>query len=500
MNRVRWCLFVIFLAALGLPVSAATIQGTVRDPSGALVAGAGVTISSTASETRSTKTDAQGHFSIDGVPSGEYQIAVQEQGFENAQRTVTVGKEPKVDVDIQLNIQAQETVVEVSGKRSPLANSDPNYRTLRDAGVTEVIRIENVTLKRDAGELRLRSGLVGFLPPVLGRIAIAVFSGQASFHLEPAFSLEANYLQMLTDKKTVDEEFDSAVLCFSDATYEELKREGSAAQSTNALTDSLHDFHHRMRHRNETPRSMLEAMLTYDEIPNVEAELLAELYNSKSQPSFSAYIHGHRYHDLRFLIEPRGAMRQLPSPEEVGLIHLDPLGTHEGIFYLTHLKSEWQNVTASSKEDKRIAGLKHYRIDTAIARSGRLTAAADVTFEAMRDGDRIIDFGLLPTLRVTRVAAGDGKAIGFIQEDRKEDGSFYALLPQPTVKGQPYTLHIEYEGNKVIENAGNGSFSVGARTSWYPSLNSFNDRATFDLIFRVPKQYMVVGVGKLVKQ
>jgi aminopeptidase N len=129
-----------------------------------------------------------------------------------------------------------------------------------------------------------------------------------------------------------------------------------------------------------------------------------------------------------------------------------------------------------------------------------LTATADVTFEAMRDGDRVIDFGLLPTLRVTRVAGSDGKAVGFIQEDRKEDGSFYALLPQPTVKGQQYTLRIEYEGNKVIESAGNGSFSVGARTSWYPSLNTFSDRATFDLTFRVPKQYTIVGVGKLVKE
>ena len=129
-----------------------------------------------------------------------------------------------------------------------------------------------------------------------------------------------------------------------------------------------------------------------------------------------------------------------------------------------------------------------------------MTASADVTFQAIRDGDRVFDFGLLPTLRVSRVATPDGKDAAFIQEDRKEDGSFYALLPQPTVKGQSYSLHIEYEGNKVIEDAGNGSFSVGARTSWYPSVNAFTDRATFDLIFKVPKRFTVVGVGKLVKQ
>jgi hypothetical protein len=52
----------------------------------------------------------------------------------------------------------------------------------------------------------------------------------------------------------------------------------------------------------------------------------------------------------------------------------------------------------------------------------------------------------------------------------------------------------------VLADAGNGSFSVGARTSWYPSVAAFGDRATFDLIFKVPKRYTMVGVGKLVKQ
>jgi hypothetical protein len=52
----------------------------------------------------------------------------------------------------------------------------------------------------------------------------------------------------------------------------------------------------------------------------------------------------------------------------------------------------------------------------------------------------------------------------------------------------------------VLNNAGGGNFSVGARTSWYPSVNSFNDRATFDLTFKVPKQYTLISVGKRVKE
>ena len=51
-----------------------------------------------------------------------------------------------------------------------------------------------------------------------------------------------------------------------------------------------------------------------------------------------------------------------------------------------------------------------------------------------------------------------------------------------------------------MEDAGGGNFAVGFRTSWYPSVNALNDRAIFDLVFKVPKQYTLVGVGKLVKE
>src|SRR5262249_51956380 len=123
----------------------------------------------------------------------------------------------------------------------------------------------------------------------------------------------------------------------------------------------------------------------------------------------------------------------------------------------------------------------------------------EIIFKAMDDGDRVIGFGLLPSLRVSRVRMGE-KDISFIQEPRKEDGAFCVILPEGTAKGKQYSVTIEYRGDRVVQDAGGGNFSVGARESWYPSANAFNDRATFDLTFKVPKKYTLVGVGKLVKE
>ncbi len=90
-----------------------------------------------------------------------------------------------------------------------------------------------------------------------------------------------------------------------------------------------------------------------------------------------------------------------------------------------------------------------------------------------------------------------GNDIHFVQEKKNDDSAFYAILPEATIKGRQYKMTIEYGGEKVLENAGGGSYYVGARTSWYPSVNAFTDRATFDLTFKVPSKYTLVSNGKL---
>ncbi len=379
------------------------------------------------------------------------------------------------------------------------SNSDSNYRALRSGVIGESYTVSTLTLKRDVGTLTLRNGRISFLTPVLGRVTMAVFMGEGEFTLTPTLNLERDYLRLITDKDTVNEPFDRLVLCFTDETYQEIKRQAQAISLDASANDVLREFRNRMRSRSENPRSFLESLLTSEEIENIEAEILAGLYNSKRASFFSAYIFGKKYNDLRYHVRPRGALPQLPAPEEVALINVDPGGREEGILYLAHLASEYQNQSASSEEDKRFIDAEHYRIDTTI-RGEKLSATAELTFTALADGERVLGFGLLPTLRVTRVSLDDKGEIDYIQEAKKEDGSFYAMLPEPLVKGRKYKLNIEYQGDKVIEDAGGGNFAVGARTSWYPSVNAFTDRATFDLTFKVPSKFLLVGVGKLVRE
>lgn len=231
---------------------------------------------------------------------------------------------------------------------------------------------------------------------------------------------------------------------------------------------------------------------------NVDADLLAAVYNSSHPEFFNGYLRGKKYKDLRFFVRTRvGALPQLDSPEEVALINFDPEGMNDGVWYLAHLKSEYSKRTASSMEDRRLFATHRYTIETVIAKNGHLFSSANITFQPLVVGERVLKFGLLPNLRVTRVADERGQDLCYIQESRKQDGSFYVILPEAQPLGKEQSIHVEYTGDKVLEEAGGGNYYVGARTSWYPNLNGFGEKAFYDLTFKVPRKYKVISVGRL---
>lgn len=504
MRRNLLLLFTI-ISALSLPpftassLQTAIISGTVKDPKGAVIVGAQIAArNETTGATSNATTDGEGKFKLEALAPGSYQLSIARNGFKTAERSITVEAAKSITLDLKLDIAETRAETTVSGKGTITPNADPNYRALRDGTPSETFAVSGLTLKRDVATITLRSGNVSFLPPVLGRVAVGVFVGEGEFSLTPTVWLEKDYLKFVTEKEVFNETFNRAILCFTDETYQEIKKTAQAASADARSADALRDFQKRTRRNTDRPRSLLEALMTEESVENIEAELLNGLYNPQRAPFFNAYIFGKKYNDLRFQVRPDGVLPQLPAPEEVALIHCDPQGKEEGILYLSHLESEMKSGQASSAEDKRLIDAEHYRIETAL-RGEKLTATAELTFKALGAGDRVISFGLLPTLRVTRVAMGE-QELNFIQEKKNEDSAFHAILPEPTIKDRQYKITIEYQGDKVIEDAGGGNFAVGARTSWYPSVNAFTDRATFDLTFKVPSKYTVVSIGKLVKE
>jgi Carboxypeptidase regulatory-like domain len=495
-----WLPVAVFLLWLMVPtwLRSETISGTVQDPSGAVIAEARIEISGKElAQAVVFSSDGLGKFASPELKPGTYSVRVDREGFEPLVKTVDL--QGSLQLRLTLAIAKQQVSVTVTGKGLAFANSDAIYRQLRGIGLGQGFRFDNFTLVWDAATFQFQKGVLIFLNPVNGVATGAIFVGEGHFNLKPATALDARGLNRRTGASDVNEDFTEAVFRFTGEAR--LRFFAGLGAQTDIPPEALAVFNHwkeRMRQRNDPALSFTQYLLQGETMDNVDADLLASVYNDAHPAFFNAYLRGKKHKDLRFFVRMRvGALPQLDSPEEVALVDLDPEGMDDGVWYLAHLKSEYANHTADSRQERRLFATRRYKIETVIAKNGHLFSTATISFESLVAGERVLKFGLLPNLRVTRVTDELGRDLYFVQEGRKEDGSFYVILPQAPPLGKEQSINVEYAGDKVLEEAGEGSFYVGARTSWYPNLNGFGERAFYDLTFKVPQKYKVISVGRL---
>src|SRR5213080_1017622 len=135
-------LFVAMLGSLA-PLSAqeitAAIVGTVTDPSGAPINGAGVTATDTERGTVWTaKTNDAGVYNLPRVPVGSYTVQVSAPGFQTVvQPAFTLVLNQKARVDVQMRIGQVTERVEVSGAAPILQTEATQVSTIIDSQTNE---------------------------------------------------------------------------------------------------------------------------------------------------------------------------------------------------------------------------------------------------------------------------------------------------------------------------------------------------------------------------
>ena len=490
--------FVLLCLVLGTDLRADTISGTVKDPSGAVVQGARVEITGDSlAQPIVLTSDESGRFSAPDLKPGQYSVRITKDGFE--QVVTTVDLHGTTDLPVTLTIAEQQTSINVTEKSLAFANSDAFYRQLRDIKPGDTYPSENFTLSVDVGTFQLKSGTITFLSPVNQYETGAIFIGQGHFTLKPVGRLDTQEMMRRSGSEIAEEDFTEAVFRFSPGVYQQFSGLiGKRVDTPSEAAVVFQRWKSKVRYRHEVPEGFTQAVLEDANIDNVDADVLAAVYNPKHPPFLNAYMVGKPHKDMRFFVRMRvGAIRQLDSPEEVALINCNGGGTDDGIWYSNHRLSELKAGSANSNEERRLFATKRYNIETVIGKNNHFFSRATITFVPLVEGERVLKFGLVPTLRVTRVSDENGKDLHFIQEGKKEDGSFYAILDGVPPLGQEHSITAEYTGDKVLYDAGGGSYYVGARESWYPNLNGFGEKALYDLTFKVPKSNVVISVGKL---
>jgi hypothetical protein len=115
---------VLALSAVGLAQElAATLTGTVTDPSGAVVAGASVVVHNedTGTDIRSVTTNDTGSFNITHLPAGRYTVTVQNAGFQTyVGKDVILNVAEKHTLDVALKTGQTSATVEVTAENTPI--------------------------------------------------------------------------------------------------------------------------------------------------------------------------------------------------------------------------------------------------------------------------------------------------------------------------------------------------------------------------------------------
>jgi hypothetical protein len=103
--------------------TAGAIQGTVTDPSGAVIAGATVTLeNSSANYSQAVKTETNGKFRLVNIPPNTYQIQILSPGFQKYERQVDVRTNVPIQLNAKLALGNASEVVEVTAPPNALEN------------------------------------------------------------------------------------------------------------------------------------------------------------------------------------------------------------------------------------------------------------------------------------------------------------------------------------------------------------------------------------------
>src|ERR1700726_3034564 len=136
-------LFVVFSSALLLAqttLSTGSINGTVTDPSGAVVSGAKISIMNTSTgQSVELASNSAGAFSTGPLPPGTYKVQVTAKGFSTVSQTVVVQVGNTATVNPKLAVGQESTVVEVQGSTVQVNTEQATVQ-----GVLTSAQIENL--------------------------------------------------------------------------------------------------------------------------------------------------------------------------------------------------------------------------------------------------------------------------------------------------------------------------------------------------------------------
>lgn len=359
---------------------------------------------------------------------------------------------------------------------------------------------ERLVLKRDRVEM-VFDGKFYFEPPVGGRVRGAVFIGNGTFRAKvPPSEFERENLLRILKAEVVESDFRTALLRFSDDTFEQI---GKNLSTHPAPTDV------------QEIATQLQTRVLKETGANLAARLTVSILNEESPGFFFAEFDKGRKHRFTFLLDHQGRIPVVTfaiNGGEKGIIYQhDDGGFYNNVWMAFYSLEDYRQGRVQYSDIFDLVAVLKYTMEIDVREPKKiLRVSARMDCESVKDGVRALPFSmndslgefeslrLKKALRIKAAQFPDGSSAAVVQEDW--EGGLTLLLPGPRSRGERFSVVLEYEGDFMFDSPFvPDCFYPRVTTDWYPR-HGYLNRSTFDLTFRHRKKYRVAAVGAHVRE
>jgi hypothetical protein len=387
------------------------------------------------------------------------------------------------------------------GSAAAAASGTALYRSIRAFDLAGgSVHVDNLALKRDRAEMTF-SGTFYFSAPLNGRVTGAVFLGQGTFRAEvPPSRFERDNLRRLIGSDVVESDFKTAVLRFSDDTFDLVGKGAAPGQAPVDAAKLAGEFENRvLRETGANIASRLAVSLLNGETPGF---FLAEFDKGKRGRFTCLLDFQTRVPVANFRIN--GGEKGLIFAYKDGYFASD-------VWMAFYALGDYTRGNVDYSDKFNLVDTTHYNLDVDLRDPAKLLGVdAHMDMTALAPGVRAIpmslsedlqeyhDMRLKQALRIKSAKLVGGGPIEFAQEDW--EGGLTLFLPAALEKSQKLSVELHVEGDFLqdVPNTTGNHYPL-SNTCWYQR-HGFLGRSTFDLTFHHAKSLKVASVGDRVRE
>ncbi len=370
------------------------------------------------------------------------------------------------------------------------------YRTgLNRAGA---IKVEGLTLQKDAMTLELKKGILVPMQPLEGEVTGAIFVGEGSASMTPPTVMDTWFLKKNYGAEKFSEKFTTLFMRFSDGTGKSFPSPAPGTESVLSTTD-MDSIEKSFKDRQGAADGWLGGF-------DMDMHFLDDRIGGiQGQDFFYAQFQTEKWGWVTFDLD-------YGSTIEVHLGHERTVGAYKD--YLAwagfHKKDDYQQgryvmmPAADSKEnidvlrtDMKISipTTKTVEIDAKLTLKPLIPSLGSLRFDLVNQVGNVSWRDQSRPVVVGSVTDGSGNPLPFIH---KRD-ELLIRLPKPILKGEQYVVEVKAKEDTITQLTAE-SYLLYNTYPWFPQYGYNGGRYAFDFNIEIQHPLEVMGSGRIVRQ